>query len=84
MGWWLGLAPATLKFWVRFPNERNQGKQGAILCKSTGFLMGPTSPAPHANSFVLGPAVINTHTPYFLTVTVEAGSNRSIISLFFF
>jgi hypothetical protein len=32
MGWWLGLAPATLEFWVRFLNERNQGKQGAILC----------------------------------------------------
>jgi hypothetical protein len=27
MGWWFGLAPATLEFWVRFPNERNQGKQ---------------------------------------------------------
>jgi hypothetical protein len=26
MGWWFGLAPATLEFWVRFPNERNQGK----------------------------------------------------------
>ena len=25
--WWLGLASATLEFWVRFPNERNQGKQ---------------------------------------------------------
>jgi hypothetical protein len=25
--WWLGLAPVTLEFWVRFPNERNQGKQ---------------------------------------------------------
>ena len=25
--WWLGLAPATLEFWVRFQNERNQGKQ---------------------------------------------------------
>jgi hypothetical protein len=32
MGWWLGLAPDTLEFWVRFPNERNQGKQGATLC----------------------------------------------------
>ena len=21
MGWWLGLAPTTLEFWVRFPNE---------------------------------------------------------------
>ena len=25
--WWLGLAPATLEFWVRFQNKRNQGKQ---------------------------------------------------------
>jgi len=32
MVWWLGLAPATLEFWVRFPNERNQGKQDATLC----------------------------------------------------
>jgi len=37
----VGLAPATLEFWVRFPNERNQGKQGATLCYSTGFLTGP-------------------------------------------
>jgi hypothetical protein len=28
----VGLAPATLEFWARFPNERNQGKQGATLC----------------------------------------------------
>ena len=30
----------SLEFWVRFPNERNQnqGKQGATLCYSTGFL----------------------------------------------
>jgi hypothetical protein len=28
----VGLAPATLEFWFRFPNERNQGKQGATLC----------------------------------------------------
>jgi hypothetical protein len=27
LAWWLGLAPDTLEFWVRFPNERNQGKQ---------------------------------------------------------
>jgi hypothetical protein len=27
MGWWFGLASSTLEFWVRFPNERNQGKQ---------------------------------------------------------
>jgi hypothetical protein len=25
--WWLGLAQATLEFWVRFPNERNQGER---------------------------------------------------------
>jgi hypothetical protein len=25
--WWLGLAPDTLEFWIRFPSERNQGKQ---------------------------------------------------------
>ena len=23
LGWWLGLAPATLEFWVRFPNEKS-------------------------------------------------------------
>ena len=28
----VGLVPATLEFWVRFPNERNQAKQGATLC----------------------------------------------------
>ena len=28
----VALAPVTLEFWVRFPNERNQGKQGATLC----------------------------------------------------
>jgi hypothetical protein len=38
----VGLAPATLEFWVRFPNERNQGKQGATLCSSSGFLTGPS------------------------------------------
>jgi hypothetical protein len=29
----VGLAPATLEFWVRFPNERNQGKQAHPLLK---------------------------------------------------
>jgi hypothetical protein len=29
----LGLAPATLEFWVRFPNERNQGKQAHPVLK---------------------------------------------------
>ena len=33
MSWWLGLAPATLKFRVRFPNERNQGKQAHPVSK---------------------------------------------------
>jgi hypothetical protein len=28
----VGLEPVTLEFWVRFPNERNQRKQGATLC----------------------------------------------------
>ena len=32
MGWWLGLHQPPWSFWVRFPNERNQGKQGATLC----------------------------------------------------
>ena len=31
--WWLGLAPATLEFWVRFPIERNQGKQSHPVLK---------------------------------------------------
>ena len=33
LAWWLGLAPATLEFWVRFPNERNQGKQAHPVLK---------------------------------------------------
>jgi hypothetical protein len=33
MVWWLGLAPVTLEFWVRFPNERNQGKQAHPVLK---------------------------------------------------
>jgi len=31
--WWVGLAPITLEFWVRFPNERNQGKQAHPVLK---------------------------------------------------
>ena len=73
----VGLSPATLEFWVRFPNERNQGKQGSTLCSSTGFLTGPTPREQICNRycsnkhthtsflvhscFVLGPAIINTH-----------------------
>jgi hypothetical protein len=29
----VGLAPATLEFWVQFPNERNQGKQAHPVLK---------------------------------------------------
>ena len=64
----VGSAPATLEFWVRFPNERNQGKQAHPVFKyrvphgsHTGLgsssLIALSSP-PHANSFVIGPAVI--------------------------
>ena len=84
--WWLGLAPATLEFWVRFPNERNQdqGKQAHPVLKyrvphGSRCVMGRlvhTSlrssyliahvlhcpPPPPAHSFIIGPAVINTHT----------------------
>jgi hypothetical protein len=48
----VGLAPATLEFWVRFPNERNQGKQAHPVLKYR---------VPHG-SHVIGPAVIkHTH-----------------------
>ena len=29
----VGLAPATLEFWVRFPNEKTQGKQAHSVLK---------------------------------------------------
>jgi hypothetical protein len=41
--WWLGLAPATLEFWVRFPNERNQEKTGAPCVKVQGSSRVPGS-----------------------------------------
>ena len=42
MGRWLGLAPATLEFWVRFPNERNQGLQAhPVLVEVPGSFTGP-------------------------------------------
>ena len=47
MGWWLGLAPATLEFWVRFPNERNQGKQGAPCVKVPGSSRVPEQTSMH-------------------------------------
>jgi len=43
MGWWFGLAPATLEFWIRFPNERNQGKQAHPVLKYR-VLHGSISP----------------------------------------
>jgi len=59
MGWWLGRAPVTLEFWVRFPNKRNQGKQeepGKTAAQSVLKYR-----VPHG-SHVIGTAVINTHT----------------------
>jgi hypothetical protein len=76
LGWWFGLAPATLECWVRFPNERNQGKQAHPVLKnrvphgSQGLARESSSLVahvlhyplpPNANSFVIGTAVINTH-----------------------
>jgi hypothetical protein len=107
----VGLAPATLEFWVRFPNERNQGKQahpvlkyrvpqGSHSAPPPPFTQSPYPPrslvragqthphrprlvvshstcpplssSPHAHSFVIGPAVIkhthnkHTHTHFFV------------------
>jgi hypothetical protein len=31
--WWLGLAPATLEFWVRFPNERPGISHEAVMSR---------------------------------------------------
>ena len=56
----VGLAPATLEFWVRFPNERNQGNRAPPCFKVPG---SSRVPSPHANSFIKGTAVINTHIP---------------------
>jgi hypothetical protein len=76
MGWWFGLAPANLEFWIRFSNERNQGKQAHPVLKypvphGSQPSLGSSSlvahvlhypPPPNANSFVIGTAVINAHT----------------------
>ena len=43
--WWLGLAPVTLEFRVRFPNERNQGKQALPVLKYR---------VPHGSQGVMG------------------------------
>jgi hypothetical protein len=39
MGWWFGLAPVILEFWVQFPNERSQGKHAPILYGSNNLLV---------------------------------------------
>ena len=77
VSWWFRLAPATLEFWVRFPNERNQGKQAHPVLKYrvphgshphrprlvvSRSTCAPLSSSPHSNSFVIGTAVTNTHT----------------------
>jgi hypothetical protein len=42
MDWWFGLAPATtLEFWVRFRNERNQGKQTHSVLKYSTIPLPP-------------------------------------------
>ena len=78
---WLGLAPATLEFWVRFPNERNQGKQAHPVLKYR-FPHGSQSSTlllPHAHSFVIGPAVINTH-KHALRNTMVSRTNNTYTS----
>jgi hypothetical protein len=55
----VGLAPDILEFWVRFPNERNRGKQGTTLCYVK--VPGSSRVPPHANNFIKGTVVINTH-----------------------
>ena len=62
--WWFGLATAPLVFWVRFPNEGSQGKETHPVFKYRVNLTSPStcpalSSSPHANSFVIGPAVLN-------------------------
>jgi hypothetical protein len=49
MGWWFGLAPATLEFKVH-SQTRGTRENRRTLCASTGFLYG---------SHVIGTAVIN-------------------------
>ena len=50
--WWLGLAPATLEFWVRFPNERNQGKQAHPVLK---YRVPQSHGSQHMSSTLLPP-----------------------------
>jgi hypothetical protein len=52
--WWLGLAPATLEFWVRFPNERNQGKQAHPVLKYR-------VPSPHGSHHPHRPRLVVSH-----------------------
>jgi hypothetical protein len=61
--WWLGLAPATLEFWVRFPNERNQGKQAHPVLKDR---------VPHGSQprpgWALDPPMVGIRSPVSLVV----------------
>ena len=72
MGWWLALAPATLEFWViRFPNERNQGKQEHPALKYR---------VPHGSqrtAFVIDTAVINNNKEKVLTSSALLHKKRS-------
>ena len=54
MGWWFGLAPATLEFWVRLQNERNQGKQAHPVLKYR---------VPHGSHTSLGSSYLIAHVP---------------------
>jgi len=55
----VGLAPATLEFWVRFPNERNQGKQCGGRHPVLKYWV------PHGSHFIKGATVINTYTALY-------------------
>ena len=50
----VGIAPATPEFWVRFPNERNQGKQATPCVKVPGSSRVPAPPWVGSRSLELG------------------------------
>ena len=67
--WWLGLAPATLEFWVRSPNERNQGKQARPVLKYR---------VPHGSHYTgLGSSSLVPHVLHSLSPPREQLCNRS-------
>jgi hypothetical protein len=68
MAWWLGLAPTTPPWSFVFDSQTRGTRENRTppCVKAPGSSRVPTCPPisplpPHANSFVLGPAVINTH-----------------------